>query len=273
MGIAAATAVVAGLIAVWFLIVVPGMETEDISVPDPAPTATAAPIDPSVPAVDKIGQAAGGGSFDPLAVPSGISTGAGVDIPDSQLTGPDADLVAATGTIALVEAQQVDTMVSPIILAVVDDVSAPLTDAARDAAFAEAGQEQWDGRIVQKVTMRIRHIAGDAAAENWDIYRSVLPVNGALEGMVVAPASGPDCTDSRTPFTEHGLTTDDTVQVCFYAIGAVSRPADPVSSIAITTLYDNAETRVYFQSNWNPIKDPGHSHEGDGEAADDHSHG
>lgn len=218
--------------------------------PGDAPTPTGAPTstiitgeeDTIVP-VDRVGQAAGEG-FEPLTIPAGITAGIGADIPDEQLTAAGTELAA--GDVIVANLYQPDASADPYVLLSVDEFTDPLTGADRAAAFAAAALADDDTRIVQKVTVRVRHIAGTGDMTGWNLIRSVVPMNLSMEAMTVIDVPG--CAPSKAPLNGHDGTTNDTVRACFYVFGSVSTPASPIGSMVITARYLTGTDTLYVQS-------------------------
>lgn len=213
----------------------------------PAPTATLADIPDGVTAVDQKGQAAEGGTFEPLAIPAGITSGIGMDIPEDQMTQPGSDL--GVGDLIITNLYQSDAAANPYVLLTVDEISDPLTDAARADAFSGAGMPDDGSRNVQRVTLRLRQIAGSGDMANWNLIRSVAPINLSLESMTVIDIPSAACGSTKTPLAGHDGTTNDTVQSCFYAFGSVNTPASPISSLTIAVRMGGQTERLFIQSN------------------------
>jgi hypothetical protein len=78
---------------------------------------------------------------------------------------------------------------------------------------------------VQTVTVRVREVAnvnGDTGA--WNLTSALNAVNNAGDSMPLrAYEESPySCRGEGLPFAEHGLATNDTVQVCMYALGSIA---------------------------------------------------
>lgn len=244
--IAAALAATAAIIGVCVILWVSasGSSENTAGGEAPAPTLSAADRDESA-ALDRTGQAAGD-DFEPLAIPDGIPSGTGVEIPEHQLTQPGTDL--SVGDLVIANLFQSEAYANPYVLLMVDEFSAPLEGDARTAAFAEAGMPDAPDQMVQKVTLRLRQIAGTGEMANWRLPGSIIPVNLKFESLAVTDIPSARCGQAMTPLAGHDASTNDTVQVCFYAFGSVNTPGSPVSSLSIPIRIDGKTQYLYVQS-------------------------
>lgn len=212
----------------------------------PAPSVTLAPGSSgggNGAPVDSTGQAVG--DYEPLVIPAGIVAGVGIDIPDAQLSQTDAEY--GLGDLVIANLVQPDANANPYVMLVVDEIGYPLSGAERAEAFQFAGAVDDGERIVQKVTLRLRHIGGHGEMDTWNLARSVMPVNEQLQTMTVI--DGPEsCGTVKSPLLGHGAETGDTIRVCFYAFGAVNDPASPVSNILVTGRLNLSTVSLYIQS-------------------------
>lgn len=224
---------------------------EPDAAPTPTPARTAEVTDPTeetpvVTPVDPTGQAAG--DFEPLTLPAGVTGGIGGYIPESQLT--EADRTLAPGEVGLLYMNQSDIGANPYVLFTVDEITAPLTGTERARAYQAAGTPDDEGQVVQKVTARLRQVAGGGATDQWKVAASLRPVNMKSETMNVIDAGDPACQDVRAPFAGHAPAT--TVQTCFYVFGAVNTPGSMISSILATGVTTDTTVTVYIQSDKHP---------------------
>ena len=187
------------------------------------------------------------GDYDPLSVPAGVTSGIGADIPDSELTQPGTPLIP--GDVVVAYLHQADATANPYVLLTVDEITDPLSGAERGAAYAAAGGADDGSQVVQRVTVRVRQIAGGADTATWNLSRSVYPVNLKLETMTVVPADGRDCASPTAPLGAGD--TADTIRSCFYAFGAVNTPTSIISSITVEALFTDATKKLYIQSDKN----------------------
>ncbi|MBN9214129.1 MAG: hypothetical protein J0J04_04810 [Microbacterium sp.] len=231
-------------LVIWFM--VSGTDGKPGTAPAAAPTATLIDRGDGVIPVDKEGQAADGGDFETLVVPDGVDSGIGLDLPADQLTQPGADLGA--GSLVIANLFQSDANANPYVMLVVDEFSDPLAGADREKAFAEAGVSDDGARIVQKVTLRIRQIAGTGKLDDWNLARSIVPVNLKMETMTVIDIPSAACGNAKTPLAGHEGSTNDTVQTCFYVFGSVNTPASPIGSLSIAVRMDGKTQYLYIQS-------------------------
>lgn len=238
------TAVIVGALIVWAAV---AGGSSDADQPTPVPTATLNDRGDGATPVDPLGQAADGGLFDPLAIPAGITSGIGADIPDAQLTQPGAEL--RPGDLIIANLFQSAANANPFVLMVVDTITDPLAGEERAVAFDASGVSDDGIRVVQKVTLRIRQIAGSGDMSAWHLMKSVQPVNLKLEPMTVIDAPAEGCGTAKTSLAGHDGATNDTVQACFYAFGSVNTPESVLSSIAVTVRMDGRTQSLYVQSN------------------------
>lgn len=239
-----AAAIIGGGVLIWQFL------ASDPDAPGATPTpARTAEIDEGEPddilPIDPTGGTAG--DYDPLRVPGGVTSGIGADIPDSELTQPGTALVP--GDIIVAYLHQAEATANPYVLLTVDEITDPLSGAEREAAYATAGATDDGTQVVQRVTIRVRQIAGGADTAAWNLARSVYPVNLKLETMTVVPTGGPDCASPSAPLGAGD--TADTVRSCFYAFGAVNTPTSIISSITVEALFTDATKKLYIQSDKN----------------------
>ena len=208
--------------------------------------ATDVPLDP-------VGQAIG--DFEPLVIPTGLTVGVGVTVPNEQRTQPGSALMV--GDVLVANAAQTKTGTNPYLLVAVDEITYPIVGEERSAVFHAAGVPDDGTRVVQKVIVRVRQVGG-ADSDAWVMGYSIVAVNGRLDAMTVANT---DSCQAGTILSGHGTATNDTVQGCFYAIGTVATPGSPISNISVVSRVDDAEQRLYVQSDVARVYDLGHSHE------------
>lgn len=234
-------------VAVAAVIVIAALNADPGEEPRPSGAAPTSSIitgeEGAVVPVDRVGQAAGEG-FEPLTIPAGVTAGIGADIPDEQLTAADTELSA--GDLIVANLYQPDANADPYVLLSVDEFTDPLTGEARAAAFAAAALTDDDTRLVQKVTVRVRHIAGSGDVSAWNLIRSVVPMNLSMEAMTVIDVPG--CAPSKAPLNGHDGSTNDTVQACFYVFGSVATPASPIGSMVLGARYLTGTDSLYVQS-------------------------
>lgn len=257
--VAAAGVLIVGGVLIWLAVTGGNSGTGDAA--SPAPRATFADRSENIVAVDRVGQAADGGVFDPLTIPAGLTSGVGADIPEDQLTQPGADL--GVGDLIITNLYQSDASANPYVLLVVDGVTEPLKDSERSSAFASTGVPDDGVRVVQKVTLRLRQIAGSGDMAGWYLAKSVMPLNLQLESMTVLDISNATCGAAKTPLAGHDGTTNDTVQACFFVFGSVNTPASPISSLAISVRMAGKTQQLYIQSNAGQDLSVGNAHEAD----------
>lgn len=252
--IAAIAASVAAALAVgavvWFALA--GDADKPAPVPTAAPTATMNPGTQVTP-VDREGQAADGGDHDPLRIPDGIAGGIGGAVPVEQLTQPGTPLSA--GDLVIANLYQSDATADPYVLLMVDEFTEPLTGEARAAAFQQAGMIAEDARVVQRVTLRVRQIAGSGDMTRWNLAASVVPVNLKLEPMTAIDIPADGCGPVKAPLSGHDGATNDTVQVCLYVFGAVNTPGSPIGSMLVKARLGETNGELFIQSD--KALDPG----------------
>lgn len=245
ISVAAAIAVAGVAITIWVTTSSAGRADDPRATS--APTAAVTNPGGAGAAVDRVGQPANGGHFEPLSIPEGVTAGVGADIPEGELTQPGVDL--GEGDLVIANLFQADASANPFVMLKVDEFTDPLVDDARATAFQTAGATDDGARVVQKVTLRIRQIAGSGNMDAWNFARSVVPVNLHFESMTYIGISGDDCGDPTNPLAGHDTATNDTVQVCFYVFGAVNTPASPLANLMIDVRMAGSTQQLYIQSN------------------------
>lgn len=220
--------------------------------PSPTPTPTATSVigeqvqdDP----FDAVGQAADGGTFEPLVVPDGMPHGAGVTVDADWLT-RTGDVPALGQTIS-VTLPRTDSPSTPTVLLSIDDVTEPIDGDERAWVLENEGVSANSDLVVQQVTLRIREVANDGDSSGWDLTGALNPLNNAGDTMSLrAYEESPyGCHGDGLPFAEHGLLTNDTVQACLYVIGSVvSNPDVWLNSIQILSVVDGASSPVVIRS-------------------------
>lgn len=188
----------------------------------PTPQATTPQADPTA-KFNTVGQAADGGTFQPLVLPERIPYGK-LDTPfDSQWLRIGNPNMGDDITITL---GNKSSTVTPTVMTAVDSITENLpAGAERDMVVGWTGATPGspaaapDQYVVQRVTMRVRQIAqnGQGDISTFNIFQSMRFLNLAGEDLLSYPGDGQyGCSADATPFAKHGYATNDTVQLCFY---------------------------------------------------------
>lgn len=192
-------------------------------------------------ALDPVGTS--DGDFDPITIPDGVTSGIGLEIPESELTAPGG--YNGPGDTVIANLHQSQALANPYALIVVDEFSNPLEGQQRAGAFAYAGFPDDGSRSVQTITLRIRQIAGSGSVSDWSLTRSIQPVNERLEPMTVVDKG---CAPISSPLRGHHGSSSSTVRVCIYAFGSVNTPQQPVAAVQINTRLSGKAVRLFISS-------------------------
>ncbi len=173
----------------------------------------------------RTGQAADGGTFEPLTLPEGMPYGDGITPEDSFLDGSG---LLKPGQDAAIYSGQWSKMSSyrSTFLFALDSTTTPLTGAEYDTAYTALGLAQGGtphGSPIQKFTYRAREVAsipGEDDASTFDLIGTMTGLDLAGNtNFIMISSNGPlGCVGDPTPFDEHGWATGDTVQGCGYAV-------------------------------------------------------
>jgi len=217
-----------GLLAATVTVTVRGCFA-DQGAPDPEPSATATLEGGTADWFDRAGQAAGTG-FEPLTVPPGVPHGE-LDGLGDWLTVTGANPAEGDTSVVYTPAPYLDVIAEPVILTAVDAVSVPVSGAERNWVLSQLGVPASTNTVVQRVTIRVREIArsggSDEDVAGWSFPAAFTPINNAGDTMtwVLDDDGRFGCAGTATPLASHPMTTNDTVQVCAYAVGDVTANA------------------------------------------------
>lgn len=212
---------------------------------DPTPEPSTPPaVDPTTPTTEpdtdhtddaddafRVGQAADGGTFEPLTLPDGFTPGDGV-IPDDSFLDGSGPVAPGTPLTVFSGYWSTESMYRSTFLFSLDSTTEPLTGADYDAAYDALALGQGGtphGAPIQQFTYRAREIAADPGphdASTFDLVGMMTGFDflGNTNFLMVSDAFPLGCVGDRTPFEEHGWETGDTVQGCGYAVALP--PAD-----------------------------------------------